>query len=168
MAEFSVAEFWSGPEPCKDKSCKEDSGQRILVLCEPNEEGQSQIVSLLTDLNKRLFLAQRADQALEILWHEEIHLIVSAVHLEESDAYDFLTTVKGDMRLHEIPFVFICLPGTQVARHINHTLELAANALGATKYLSTEEKSKALIQEEILSCLQERQSPARLPVPSIS
>jgi CheY-like chemotaxis protein len=141
-----VLDFWLGREAC---------GQ-ILVLCEPND-GQREIMSMLTAFEHRCLFVDRLSEAYEILEQEQIELIISAVHLEKSDTYEFLTRVKTSNQWKEIPFVFLCLPGTKVARHINHTLKMAAKALGASKYLSLENHNIAWVQEEIASCLPHHQ-----------
>ena len=125
---------------------------QVLVLCERNC-GQQEIEDLLSPGDYRLIFADRPADAFEILGQEPIHLIVSGVHQEESNSYEFLNRVKASPHWKEIPFVFLSLKRSQLANQVDHALELAAKALGATKYVSVEAFSKAEIQAEIARCL---------------
>lgn len=142
----------AGDYPLSETRTANQELSRILVLCEPNC-GQSEIRNLLSSGDYSLIFAHRLSEAFEILGHEPIDLIVSGVHLEESDSYEFLNRVKASADWREIPFVFLCLKQTQLATYVDHALELAAKALGATKYVSVETCSKDEIQAEIASCL---------------
>jgi response regulator RpfG family c-di-GMP phosphodiesterase len=126
--------------------------RQILVLCEPNC-GQSEIRNLLVSGDYHLIFANCLSEAFEILGNEPIQLIVSGVHLEDGDSYEFLNVVKASPNWREIPFVFLCLKRTQVANYVDHALELAAKALGATRYVSVDAHSRAEIRAEIASYL---------------
>ena len=142
-----------GNFPLADTLTVNQEISQILVLCEPNC-GQSEIENLLSGRGYRLIFADRLSDAFDILGQESIQLIVSGVHLERNDSYEFLNRVKASPNWKEIPFVFLCLKQTQLASYVDHALELAAKALGATKYVSVETCSKAEIQAEIANCLQ--------------
>jgi CheY-like chemotaxis protein len=125
---------------------------QILVLCERNC-GQREIEDLLSPGDYQLNFADRPCDAFEILGQKPIHLIVSGVHQEESNSYEFLNRVKASPNWKEIPFVFLSLKRSQLANHVDHALALAAKALGATKYVSVDALSAAEIQAEIARCL---------------
>lgn len=125
---------------------------QILVLCERNC-GQQEIENLLSPGDYQLIFVDRPADAFEILGQKPIHLIVSGVHQEESNSYDFLNRVKASPHWKEIPFVFLSLKRTQLANQVDHALELAAKALGATKYVSVDALTAAEIQAEIARCL---------------
>lgn len=130
----------------------------VLVLCEP-DGGEAEILNLLSFADYRLFFAYGLAEAFEILSREPIQLIVSAVHLEDSDSYEFLNRVKTSPRWQEIPFVFLCLKRTQIASYVDHVLALAAKALGASMYASLDKHNRGKIQSDIASCLTSAQQP---------
>jgi len=135
-----------------DSLTPKKSPAQILVLCERNC-GQQEIEDLLSPGDYQLIFADRPADAFEILGQKPIHLIVSGVHQEESNSYDFLNRVKASPHWKEIPFVFLSLKRSQLANHVDHALELAAKALGATKYVSVDALTAAEVQAEIDRCL---------------
>ena len=141
-----------------DSSSALNSQANLLVLCE-QDGGEREITNLLSGFDYRLFFAYRLADAFEILSREPIQLIVSGVHLEDSDSYEFLNRVKASPSWKQIPFVFLCLKRTQIASYVDNALALAAKALGASKYVSLDRHNRGEIQSEIASCLTSSQQP---------
>jgi CheY-like chemotaxis protein len=66
--------------------------------------------------------------------------IISDVHLENGGSvYDFLQWVKSDPRLTHIPFIFLSLEPTTLAKYLQDGVRVAARHLGAAKYINMEE-----------------------------
>ena len=135
-----------------DTLTQQTSPVQILVLCERNC-GQQEIEDLLSPGDYQLILVDRPCDAFAILGQKPIHLIVSGVHQEESNSYEFLNSIKASPVWQTIPFVFLSLKRSHLANQVDHALELAAKALGATKYVSVDALSAAEVQAEIAGCL---------------
>jgi len=135
-----------------------DKTRYILVLFERASD-LSQIKRILSNPFYAYYAVNSMQSAFEHLQHRKIDLVISGVHLENTDSYEFLNRVKADERLRSIPFVFVSLRRSDVARCVDHGLSLAARALGAARYLSIDTCSPQEIQTEISSCFLPRPEP---------
>jgi len=132
-----------------------DKTKYILVLFERTSD-LSQIKRMLANPFYAYYAVNSMQSAFELLHHRRIDLIISGVHLENTDSYEFLNRVKADEGLRSIPFVFVSLRRSDVARCVDHGLSLAARALGAARYLSIDTSSPVEIQKEVSSCFAPR------------
>jgi len=124
--------------------------KQILVLFERPSDF-AQIQGILANPFFVYFNARTAAEAFHVLQRERIDMIVAAVHLENTDTYEFLNRMQLDASWRNIPFVFLSLRRSELARYIDHGLSLAAQALGAAGYLSIDEKSPQEIRSQICS-----------------
>jgi CheY-like chemotaxis protein len=141
-----------------------DKTRYILVLFERTSD-LAQIKRILANPFYAYYAVNSMQNAFDLLQHRRIDLVISGVHLENTDSYEFLNRVKADEKLRHIPFVFVTLRRSDVARCVDHGLSLAARALGAAKYLSIDTNSPQMIQAEISSCFAPRpeQEPSEEP-----
>jgi CheY-like chemotaxis protein len=128
-----------------------DKTRYILVLFERNSD-LAQIKGILSNPFYAYQPVNSMQSALELLQRRRIDMVISGVHLENTDSYEFLNRVKADERLKMIPFVFVSLRRSDVARCVDHGLSLAARALGASRYLSIDINSPPEIRNEIADC----------------
>jgi CheY-like chemotaxis protein len=124
--------------------------KQILVLFERPSDF-AQIQGILANPFFSYFNARTAAEAFHVLQKERIDMIVAAVHLENTDTYEFLNRMQMDASWRSIPFVFLSLRRSELARYIDHGLSLAAQALGAAGYLSIDDKSPHEIRTQICS-----------------
>jgi CheY-like chemotaxis protein len=124
---------------------------KVLVLQE-KAENVFNIREALPDCEIQLF--DHVSQAIQAINREDFDLIVSAVHLEhDGSVFDFLKTVKTNIRFHHIPFVFYCSKSSTFARSVRHGLQIAAHALGAEKYITMEHYDRDILRDELISVL---------------
>jgi CheY-like chemotaxis protein len=124
--------------------------RHILMLFERTSD-IAQVKGILSNPFYAYYAANSIPGALEILQRKRVDMVISGVHLEYTDSYEFLNRMKADEQLRTIPFVFISLRRSDVARCVDHGLSLAARALGAARYLSIDFNPPAEIQAEIES-----------------
>jgi PleD family two-component response regulator len=125
---------------------------KILIL----QEMEQNIVNLkqaLVPRGHKLLVAKRELQALELLKHENVDLIVSAVYLEQSDVFDFLKAVKHNSHLANVPVVFYCSAISTFARSVRNGLKIAAEACGVDLYITMETFNPEILAEQIEDCL---------------
>jgi len=134
-----------------------DKTRYILVLFERTSD-LSQIKGILSNPFYAYHAVNSMQSALEVLQRKRIDMIVSGVHLENTDSYEFLNRIKADEKLKSIPFVFVSLRRSDVARCVDHGLSLAARALGANRYLSIDTHSPPEMRTEIGNCFLPRPS----------
>lgn len=95
----------------------------------------------------------RATEAMNYLRSSAVDMIISAVHLDESNVFDFLQWVKGDPNHRDVPFVFFCAEPTEVARYVSAAIISAARVLGATKYITMKEFDRDALRKQVNSIL---------------
>lgn len=95
----------------------------------------------------------RATEAMNYLRAAPVDMIISAVHLDESNVFDFLQWVKGDPNHRDIPFVFFCAEPTEVARYVSSAIISAARVLGATKYITMQKFDREILRQQVNSIL---------------
>jgi CheY-like chemotaxis protein len=122
--------------------------RHILVLFERTSD-IAQVKGILSNPFYAYYAANSIPSAFEILQRKQVDMVIAGVHLEYSDSYEFLNRMKADEQLRPIPFVFVSLRRSDVARCVDHGLSLAARALGAARYLSIDFNSRVEIQTEI-------------------
>lgn len=98
---------------------------------------------------------EKACDAMQYLRSQSADMIISAVHLEESNVFDFLQWVKGDPAHRDLPFVFFCAEPTEVAKYVSGAITTAARVLGATKYIAQEQFDQAALKQEVNSILRQ-------------
>lgn len=124
---------------------------KVLVLQE-KAENVFNIREALPGCEIQLF--DHVNQAIQAIGRTDFDLIVSAVHLEhDGSVFDFLKTVKTNIRFHHIPFVFYCSKSSTFARSVRHGLQIAACALGAEKYITMEHYDRDTLRDELISVL---------------
>lgn len=108
---------------------------RVLVLQEKVEN----IANIRTSLpDCELVFVKTIEEAMPLLG-KDLHLIISAVHLEhDGSVFDLLKLAKGNPSTSHIPFVFYCSQSSMFARSVRDGLQIAARALGADKYITME------------------------------
>lgn len=130
---------------------------KILILQE--EPGALQALRKSLQPHHDLLFAKNVGKATEILATQDIALIVSMVHLEETSMFDFLKSIKQDEKLCRIPFICFCGKRTPIAEELNAVLKKSAELLGADKYLNLEHFCSGehcdynKLRNEIESCL---------------
>ncbi|MGH9872245.1 MAG: response regulator [Pyrinomonadaceae bacterium] len=97
--------------------------------------------SILEPFGYQIIEAKSADEALEVLRKQTPDLILSDLHMPKKDGFDFITAVKADAELKDIPFMFISST-LWAEREREHGL-----ALGATKFVVRPIEPQALISE---------------------
>jgi len=99
---------------------------------------------------------------MKVLTEQSIDLIIARVHLEKSNVFDFLKSVKVNAKFHHVPFVCFCGKRSETAIALDPILAKSSRALGADKYMSVEDYSCgseydfAKIREELEGCLPEQ------------
>jgi len=83
-----------------------------------------------------LYFAHNIADAIEILFEEEIDLIICNVYDETTDAFLLLNLVKGDPLLSGIPVLFFAMERTLLASALDATVARSALLCGADKYLT--------------------------------
>jgi two-component system, cell cycle response regulator len=148
-----VPGLWSdrpvqSPAPAPSPLPPPPAGQTILAL----DDTDYNLVlkrDLLQPLGYRVLTAQTAAEALETARREQPDLIISDVGMREGSGFDFITDVKADPQLRDIPFLFIS------ATHWDEASRARGTALGAQNYLRRPMEADALLAE-IRRCLAKR------------
>jgi two-component system cell cycle response regulator len=104
------------------------------------------IKSTLEPFGYEVLSADRPATALLLLKDYLPDLIVSDLHMGDESGFDFLEAIKRDVRLKNVPFVFLSSTGWKKRDQV------AALALGAVKYISRPIDPEVLIKE-IEECL---------------
>lgn len=66
----------------------------------------------------------------------KIDLVITRVHLEQTNVFKFISAVKQNQEYSSIPIICFCGSSSQTARQMNASLAQVALTLGAAKYLS--------------------------------
>jgi response regulator RpfG family c-di-GMP phosphodiesterase len=128
---------------------------QILVLVDAELEVQA-LKECLTKRGYTLIVCSTVSQALSILKIKEIDLIVTQVHLVNECSFDFLREVKSDPKLCAIPFAFVRLNKSPLARQIDDVVAKPGMVLGAQKYVSAEGLEPGVVCRQLEECLPPR------------
>jgi CheY-like chemotaxis protein len=97
---------------------------------------------------------------------DHIDVIVSEVHLEDENVFDFLKAVKSDPRHDWVQFIMVCTSTSDLAATMDNQLQQAARILGADKYVMMPDFDASRLLKEIIASLpdqppQHEQDPVR-------
>ncbi|MDX1989081.1 MAG: hypothetical protein SFV17_20520 [Candidatus Obscuribacter sp.] len=121
----------------------------ILVLME-HEDAMELVAGTLEHFGHEVIKACTFQEAMEVLRHQEVSLIVGDVHLQNGGSiFDFLRWVKGDPHMHSVPFVCFSTEPAEVPKYLKDGVRTAARALGAARYITMEHFDKAAFRAEI-------------------
>lgn len=73
--------------------------------------------------------------AVAFLKEEKVDLIISAVHLDEGNVFDFLKWSRAYPTNQSTPFMFFCAEPTQYGKHVFGAVKTAGELLGVSKYI---------------------------------
>jgi CheY-like chemotaxis protein len=73
--------------------------------------------------------------AVAFLKNEKVDLIISAVHLDEGNVFDFLKWARSYPTNQSTPFIFFCAEPTQFGKHVFGAVKSAGELLGVSKYI---------------------------------
>lgn len=73
--------------------------------------------------------------AVAYLKDEKVDLIISAVHLDEGNVFDFLKWSRSHPTNQTTPFVFFCAEPTEFGKHVFGAVKTAGELLGVSKYI---------------------------------
>jgi CheY-like chemotaxis protein len=133
-------------------------GAKILVLLE-HPEPMAQIAGSLQQLGHVVLKANKYQDAMDLLKHSDVDLIIGDVHLQNGGSiFDFLRWVKGDPHMRAVPFVCFSTEPVEVPKYLSAGVRTAARALGAAKYITMEKFNKAEFRSEIEWLLPEEHS----------
>ncbi len=122
---------------------------RILALLE-HLDAMELVVDSLEHFGHIVYKADKFQDAMEILRHREVDLIVGDVHLQNGGSiFDFLRWVKGDPHMHAVPFICFSTEPPEVPKYLSDGVRTAARALGAAKYMTMEQFDRAVFIAEI-------------------
>lgn len=76
--------------------------------------------------------------AVAFLKDEKVDLIISAVHLDEGNVFDFLKWARSYPTNQTTPFIFFCAEPTQFGKHVFGAVKSAGELLGVSKYILME------------------------------
>lgn len=123
-----------------------------ILLLQEKSENVANVQESLPDCT--VYTCDHVETALKMMAEQEFNLVISAVHLEyDGSVFDFLKSVKTNPNWRHIPFVFYCSKSSMFARSVRHGLQIAAQALGAEKYITMETFDRDRLRAEILEVL---------------
>lgn len=122
---------------------------RVLVLQEI-EKNAERVKEALTRTDTEIVCFQSQPAAMEYLNGNKVDLIVTAVHLQSGNVFDFLKWVKGDPLNKHSAFVFFCAEPTEVARYVWPAVQTAATVLGADKYITMDHFDRDSLRNQLL------------------
>lgn len=123
---------------------------RFLVVDESAESLDSIQRSLRGHV---VFCAMSDKQTLHLLQRHQIDLLLVAVHLENSDGFALLRSVKADDKLRALRVVFFCDKPAFIARYANDIVRAAGKALGAYRYVVMESPNPVRFKQLVEECL---------------
>ncbi len=81
---------------------------------------------------------------------DHVDLIISAAHLENESVFEFLKRVKSaDSHLRNVPFLILCAEPGPLGLLSSPAVEVAANIMGADRYLLMTEFDPERLMHEI-------------------
>ncbi len=122
---------------------------KILALLE-HPEPMKLVVDSLEHFGHVIYKADKFQDAMELLRHHEVDLIIADVHLQNGGSiFDFLRWVKGDPHMHGVPFVCFSTEPPEVPKYLRDGVRTAARAMGAAKYMTMEQFDRGAFMAEI-------------------
>jgi CheY-like chemotaxis protein len=122
---------------------------RILTL--ENPENTEKLTEVCKEAGHQVVPVHTIAQALAFLeTKDHVDVIVAAAHLENESVFEFLKRVKhADSHLQSVPFLILCAePGT-LGMLTSPAVEIAANIMGADRYLLMGDFDAARLIQEI-------------------
>lgn len=124
----------------------------ILILIE-EPTALKKLKRLFFESSHKLKAVECPRDLYEALKREQVDLIVVAAHLETSNVFSILRTLKEDDDLRQIPIIVIRVRETQFARLCDESIGTATEVMGAEKYIVFEELSTTQLLSEISELL---------------
>jgi PleD family two-component response regulator len=105
----------------------------ILIL----QEGPGPLEALRKSLQEAhdLHFVSDLESAMSVLEHEKVNLIISRVHLEQGNVFDFIRHIKTDSRYKHLPLLCFCGKRTELAKTMDRSLAKAVRVFGADGYI---------------------------------
>ncbi len=103
--------------------------QAKLLIVDDSESNRLVLMYQLEDLGYAFLMAEGGQQALDLLEHEEVDLILLDIMMPDINGIDVLKSIKGNASLREIPVIMVTALG--VEESLPECLEL-----GASDYVS--------------------------------
>ncbi|MBU6455530.1 MAG: response regulator [Cyanobacteria bacterium REEB67] len=123
--------------------------------------------SCLDACGHRVTIITSFSQAKKVLDEERCDLIISDVHLENGgNVFDFLRWVKDDFSICDIPFIFLSVEPSELAKYLSDGLRISARLLGAAKYISMDRFDANRLADEISEFLEPRSEAGFAVLPS--
>jgi|SRR5271170_7064045 len=121
---------------------------QILALLE-NFENAAEVSASLKLAGHQLLVVNNYRRAMAILSDRNFDLIISDVHLQSGNVFDFLRWVKANPTIRETQFVLFSSHPTERAKLIAESVQMAAHLLGASSYIVMESFDPLLFCQEI-------------------
>lgn len=106
---------------------------RILILQET--PGPLDALRKSLEANHELYFAGDVSSALGLLPLMHFDLIITRMHLETANAFEFLHALKIEERYHDIPIVCFCGSRTALANSLDESLAHSVEIFGARRYI---------------------------------
>jgi CheY-like chemotaxis protein len=137
----------------------------IALLEDPARAEQMEIC--LEACGHRVTVITSFSKAKQVLAEEHCDLIISDVHLENGgNVFDFLRWAKDDFSLCDIPFIFLSVEPSELAKYLSDGLRISARLLGASKYISMDSFDAERLADEISEFLKPRSEAGAARPPS--
>jgi CheY-like chemotaxis protein len=121
---------------------------RILTL--ENPENTEKLTEVCKEAGHQVVPVHSISQAMAFLeTKDHVDIIVAAAHLQNESVFEFLKRVKSvDSHLRAVPFLILCAEPGALGMLTSPAVEIAANVMGADRYLlMTDFDAFRLIQE---------------------
>lgn len=108
---------------------------RILTLDNPENIGK--LKAACKSAGHEVVPVYTISEAMQFLeTKDHVDVIVAAAHLERESVFEFLKKVRhADSHLHDVKFLMLCAEPGPLGKATSTTVEIAANAMGADKYI---------------------------------
>lgn len=128
------------PSICTYRILALENVENIEKLKEACKLAGHQVVAVLTIAEAMAFLETK----------DHVDLIIAAAHLKNESVFEFLQRVKSnDSHLKDVPFVMLSAEPGPLAIITSPAVEIAADVMGADKYLLMPEFDGARLMQEI-------------------
>ncbi len=134
---------------------------RVLVLQEI-EANAERIKLSLKDCQSEIVCFSSQPEAMKYLIHTSVDLIISAVHLQSGNVFDFLKWVKADPVNQHAAFIFFCAEPNQVAKYVWPAVQTAAHVLGAERFIAMDAFDETVLREHLLDAADRNKMRKRL------
>jgi CheY-like chemotaxis protein len=134
----------------------------VIALLENSDHGVL-LKSCLKESGVNLSVVDSYVKAKALVRLQPCSLIFCDVHLENGGSvFDFLKWVKDDAQLRSIPFVFLSIEPSFLAKYLADGVRVAARQLGAAKYISMEVFDAAHLQQELVEFLPKQEQSTQI------